>query len=340
VSKRVSLKDVARAANVSVATVSNFLNKTKAVGPLAQQQIEKAVGDLGYQRNEIASSLRKARTYTLGMILPNVANPFYTSLFEGAEAEAKQRGYALTLGVTHYDGATLRQYVSSFRGRQMDGIIIDGYNTDCGEEVLVGLAAPVVVIEPPASVRQHHTIEIDNRRAADEAVAYLALKGHRRIAIITPSITDSRSLGYRDALDRAGLAYDPDLVQEFGDLRLAAAEGSQQSLIQQGEASMQALLDRASFTACFITLDIFALGACKALRTRGLLVPQDVAVVGFDDIPVSAVVNPSLTTVAQPHREMGRLAVEVLLDRLARQNDSADPTHLVLPHELIIRESA
>src|SRR5947207_134078 len=112
--RRVSLRDVARAARVSIGTVSNYLNKSAPVSPATQSDIQKAIDELGYRRNEIASSLRRARTKTLGIILPNVANPFYTSLFDGAEEEAQQRGYTITLGITHYDDVIVRKYLNTF----------------------------------------------------------------------------------------------------------------------------------------------------------------------------------------------------------------------------------
>ena len=337
--KRASVKDVARMANVSVGTVSNYLNKTKGLRPDTERQIAQAIAALDYKRNEIASSLRRARTDTLGIVLPNVSNPFYTSLFESAEAEARAHGQMLTLGVTHYDGTVLRKYLQNFGSRQFDGIIIDAYNTDAGEDVLVGLAAPAVVIEPPAEFRQHSTLRIDNFAAAREAVAHLVARGHRQIAVMTPSVRDDRYHGYRAALETAGIAPDARLAYEFGALALPVAEGSQQLLIAQGATAMAALLDRWPFTACFITLDIFALGALKVLHDRGLRVPADVALVGFDDIPAAAVTNPPLTTVAQPHWEMGRRAVELLLERVA-SSEPLEPTHLVLPHRLVQRQSA
>jgi DNA-binding LacI/PurR family transcriptional regulator len=337
--RRVSVKDVARSANVSLGTVSNYLNGTKTVSDAARQQIEEAINHLGYRRNQIASSLRTQRTKALGMIIPSIANPFYTSVFEGAEAEAQRLGYTLALGVTHYDSRVLGDYVEAYRGRQMDGIIIDAYNTYFGEDVLSPSDGPVVVIEPPAGTRNHCTIRIDNFSAAREAVSYLIERGHKRIAIVAPSTTDDRYLGYRAAIEAAGLAVDPNLVHAFAPGPTVAAAGNQRVLIEQGEAATRVLLQRGSFTALFVSLDIFAVGALKVLREAGRRVPEDVAVVGFDDIAVASVVSPALTTVAQPHNEMGRLAVQTLIEQL-KQTGRREPAHHVLGHRLVIRDSA
>jgi DNA-binding LacI/PurR family transcriptional regulator len=337
--RRVSVKDVARTANVSLGTVSNYLNGTKAVGEATRQQIEDAIQTLGYRRNEIASSLRTQRTRALGMIIPSIANPFYTSVFEGAEAEAQRLGYTLALGVTHYDRQLLGDYVESYRGRQMDGIIVDAYSTYYGEDLLGPADSPVVVIEPPPGTSRHSSIRIDNFGAAREAVSYLIERGHQRIAIIAPSSHDDRFLGYRAALERAGLAVDPDLVHSFAPGPHVASEGNQRVLMEQGEQATRVLLRRAAFTALFVSLDIFAVGALKALREAGKQVPGDVAVVGFDDIAMASVVSPALTTVAQPHHEMGRLAVQTLLEQL-KSGGKSGPAHHVLGHRLVVRQSA
>lgn len=337
--RRVSVKDVARSANVSLGTVSNYLNGTKAVSEASRQQIEKAIQTLGYRRNQVASSLRTQRTKALGMIIPSIANPFYTSVFEGAEAEAQRRGYMLALGVTHFDRLLLGDYIETYRSRQMDGIIVDAYNTYYGEDLLGPEDGPMVVVEPPPGTSRHSSIRIDNFGAAREAVSYLIERGHQRIAVIAPSTDDDRFLGYRAAIERAGLAIDRGLTHAFAPGLHVAAEANQRVLIEQGEQATRVLLGRGAFTALFVSLDIFAVGALKALREAGKRVPEDVALVGFDDIAVASVVSPTLTTVAQPHHEMGRLAVQTLLDQL-NSGGKAEPAHHVLGHRLVIRESA
>jgi DNA-binding LacI/PurR family transcriptional regulator len=338
-SRRVSVKDVARVADVSVGTVSNFLNDTKNISPEARRRIEIAIEVLGYRRNRVASSLRTSRTQTLGMIVPSIANPFYTSVFEGAENAARSHGYTLSLGVTHYDESTLLQYIDSFRSRQVDGMIINGYNTSYGAEALVGFEGPVIVVEPPANCT-FSSIEIDNFGAARDAVRYLLGKGHTRIAVVPSSPADPRFNGYKTALAEAGIDYDPDLVLHYGGGRaLASQTTDQQGLIKRGEAVMHELLDRTAFTACFFTLDIFAAGALKALRDRGIAVPEQVAVIGFDDIPLASYLSPSLTTVGQPHHEMGDTAVQTLIAQLKGETGRG-PLRICLNHRLQIRASA
>lgn len=309
-------------------TVSNYLNKSAPVNPQTQLRIQAAIDELGYRRNEIASSLRRARTQTLGVIIPNVANPFYTALFEGIEEEAQKHGYTVTLGITHYDARLLLKYLDILSSRQMDGIIIDGYSTYCGEEMLGSIDVPVVVIEPPAGFTRCSTIQIDNVAAAQNAVEYLIQRGHRRIAIIAPSITEARFIGYKQALEKHGIPLDLNLVYEYYTF--------QPDLIAQGYKAMQTLLDRASFTACFIASDIFAIVALKATKESGKRIPEDLAVIGFDDIPFAALTDPPLTTVAQSQRKMGQLAVDMLLKQIGHVRP---PQHIVVQHELVVRGS-
>jgi DNA-binding LacI/PurR family transcriptional regulator len=339
VSKRFSVRDVARLANVSVGTVSNYLNGKKAVSPRAAALIDNAVRTLGYRRNHLASSLRTSRTKTLGMVIPSIANPFYTSVFEGAEQQARKLGYSLALGVSHYEQETMLQYLESFQMRQMDGIIINGYNTFSSWEALESFDGPVVVVEPPEGPIPFSTVRIDNFAASRRAVDYLVARGHKRIAIVPSSDTDPRFLGYKASLEHANIAYDEDLVLHYGggqELRKAADD--QRGLIKRGERAMNTLLDRTSFTACFFTLDVFAIGACKAVADRGLSVPNDIAIMGFDDLPVAAFLTPSLTTIAQPHHEMGETSVKIIGSRIAAGN--LDPVDVCLSHELVIRQSA
>jgi DNA-binding LacI/PurR family transcriptional regulator len=337
-SKRVSVKDVARLAKVSVGTVSNYLNETKALSPAARGKIEAAIAALGYRRNRLAISLRTSRTQTLGMIVPSIANPFYTSVFEGAEQAARESGYTLALGVTHYEHATLIQYLDSFRDHQVDGIIVNGYRTDFGSEALVGFSGPVVVIEPPVGPCPYATIQIDNFSAGRDAVRYLIGKGHTRIAIVPSSPVDPRFEGYKAALKEAGLPLDPKLIHFYGGGSTRSPQPSnQEGMIRQGEAVMNALLDAAPFTACFFTLDIYAVGALKALQQRGISVPDQIAVMGFDDIPIVGYLSPGLTTVAQPHHEMGELAVRTVLEQL---QFGGQQSHFELAHRLVLRQSA
>lgn len=338
--KRVSVKDVARVAKVSVGTVSNFLNDTKALSPSTRSKIEAAIETLGYRRNQLASSLRTSRSQTLGMIVPSIANPFYTSVFEGAEQAARDQGYTLALGVTHYQQDTLLQYLDSFRSRQVDGMIINGYRTAYGGEALIGYEGPVVVVEPPLGPCPYSTIEIDNFAAGRDAARYLIGKGHTRIAIVPSSPTDPRFEGYKAALTDAGLALDPHLVRYYGGGSTRTPQApDQHGLIKRGESVMHALLDTASFTACFFTLDIYAVGALQALRDRGIAVPEQIAIVGFDDIPIAGYLSPGLTTIAQPHHEMGEVAVRTVVAQL-RGETSRDPTRVELRHRLVVRKSA
>ncbi len=331
--KRVSLHDVARIADVSVGTVSNYLNDSAPVSLETRRRIQEAIDKLGYRRNELARSLRRSKTKTLGVILPNVVNPFYTAIFDGAEQEAQKQGYTVALGITHYNDSLLEEYIDIFYSKQMDGIVINGYNTYCAEEKFSGIDVPIVVIEPPPDFTLWSTIQIDNVAAAQETVEYLTGLGHRRIAIIAPSSErgfNIRYTGYKLALEAHGIAIDPDLIYEFTKF--------EPDTIAQGEHALQTLLGRASFSACFAASDMLAIGALRAAKQRGFRVPDDLAIVGFDDIPFAALADPPLTTVSQSQRKMGQTAVQILLQHFA-QDQPFEPRHIVIDHELVIRAS-
>lgn len=326
--KRASLRDVALAAQVSVGTVSNYLNGSAPVHPTTQIRIQQAIDLLGYRPNELARSLRRSHTNTLGFILPNIANPFYTALFDGAEQAARRNGYTITLGITHYDNHLSNAYMNVLRSRQMDGIIIDGYGMYCVTEEL---DLPMVVIEPPPGLTNRSTIQIDDVAASRDAVEHLIERGHRRIGIICPTLDGTRCLGYRMALEQHGIAFDPNLVCQFF---VHEPDG-----ITQGAQAMARLLETADFTACFITADVLVLGALQVLKARGIRVPQDIALVGFDDISFAALTDPPLTTISQLQQQMGEAAVEMLLTQI-RDGSWATPIHRVFEHRLIVRESS
>jgi DNA-binding LacI/PurR family transcriptional regulator len=329
--KRASLRDVAQAAQVSVGTVSNYLNGSAPVHPTTQIRIQQAIDTLGYRPNELARSLRRSHTNTLGFILPNIANPFYTAMFDGAEQAARHSGYTLTLGITHYDNKLSNAYMNVLRSRQMDGIIIDGYGTYCAEELADEIDIPVVVIEPPLGFTGWSTVQIDDVTASQDAVEHLIERGHRQIGIICPTLEGARCQGYRRALERHGIAFDPSLVCQF---YVHEPDG-----IMQGAQAMGQLLEQAAFTACFITADVLALGALRVLKARSLRVPEDMAIVGFDDIPFAALTDPPLTTISQLQQQMGEAAVEMLL-RHIRDESWETPTHQVFEHRLIVRQSS
>ncbi len=328
--KMANIKDIALASGVSVATVSRALAKPGLVRHETLQKVNAAIAELGYIPNAMASSLRRKRTDTLLIVIPNLHNPFYSGVVEGVERVADREGLRVLLGETRGEQQRLEIYADMLAKKQADGMILLGEMVPTGMDDAAHLKNRIVMAcEYPANVRLPR-VRIDNQQAAHEAVAYLATLGHRRIATITGPIDGAlgrkRHKGYLSALKEKGLDVDERLVCngtfEFG----------------SGVIAMQRLLcipDRP--TAVFCANDEMAIGAMQALWQAGLQVPADCSVIGFDDIRFAAYASPPLTTVAQPTEEIGMAAMELLL-RCLNDEEGMDQEE-TLPHRLIVRSS-
>jgi LacI family transcriptional regulator len=335
--RRPTQSDVARLAGVSQTTVSQVLNtsSTIAVPPETRQRILDAVEQLGYVPDHTGRSLRTRRTLTVACAIPDIANPFYPAFARGIQDVAEQHGYDLVLYNTDGIAEKERKALQLVQQGRADGLIV----------VLFGLAArklfplletgvPVVRLEsvPKASgPLPLDNLFVDITAAAQMAVKHLVMRGHRRIGLISGGEEPpraGRTEGYRAALATAGLGFDEALVRR-GDF---VAEG--------GYTAMAELLGlREPPSAVFCANDLMAMGALAAARTLGWRVPQDVAVMGFDDIPAARLANPRLTTVAQFPDRLGRRAAELLFDRLQGKAAALGRSE-AMPFELILRESA
>lgn len=328
--KQASISAVAERAGVSIATVSRVLNNSKPVGRETRARVEAAVAELGFRVNAFGRNLARARSNLLLVLVPDVANPFYAQIVQGVESVARQRGYKIVLADTAGDPMPHVTGLDALYDRLADGVISLAH-VDESEAVLDELRrVPWVACSefiPDAGIPY---VSIDHRQAAVDAVQYLLNRGHRRIALIAADETfrwaRQRHEGYALALERAGIAIDPTLVRVVGgtDFALGAQEAGALLTLQQPP------------TAVFAVSDTLAIGAIKALRRAGRRVPDDIAVVGFDNIPLSEVFEPGLTTIGQPMRELGAAATEMLLDRLG----GVTPPARTLAHSLLVRESA
>jgi LacI family transcriptional regulator, galactose operon repressor len=326
-----TLHDVARVAGVSIATVSATINQTAYVSPVLQERVRKAVAEVGYHPDAIARSLKTRTTKTLGLIISDIANPFFTSLIRGVEDTANAHGYTLVLCNTDERLEKEQAYVQLLRSRRVDGVImapVGGAEDYIHFENVVG--APVVFIDRRVPA-QADVVVVDNARGAHDVVRYLLGLGHHRIGVITglPKISTSeeRLAGYQSALQEAGLSTDPSLLK-VGYSRL---EGGYQ-------AALELLAMARRPTAIFATNNLMVIGLMRAVTEQGLRCPVDISVAGFDDFEWASVFHPRLTTVAQPTYEMGSKAAEFLLARLNGQT-IADPQECVMAPTLIIRDS-
>jgi len=325
-----SIKDVARLAGVSTATVSRTLAEPDKVTEATRRKVQTAIQRSGYVRNALARSFRMQSTQTILVLIPDIGNPFYSLIIQGLEEVAQQHRYRLLLGDTQNSVERELEYLQSVMQRQVDGVISLGRTLPQVPKLNDGKSIPLVMACEYLHDASVASVSIDNIAAAALAVQHLLDLGHKRIAFIngpaqTPLPKD-RLRGYRQALKRAALNYDKDLVVN-GDFSL-----------QSGERATQWLLDnKIKFTAVFAASDAMAIGAIKALRARGLRVPDQVSVVGFDDIEFAQYVEPPLTTIHQPRREIGRATMAKMITKLKHHDELAK--QVVLAHELVVRDS-
>jgi LacI family transcriptional regulator len=326
------MRDVAQRAGVSVSTVSHVVNNTRAVSADARAQVQQAMAALGYKPNALARSLRRQKTHSIGMIVPDNANPFFAEIARAIEDIGFARSYSIIL--CNSDGNLEKQaaYVDLLIERRVAGILFvaAGVSTEVVAD-LQRRRMPLVVIDRAVPGAAVDRVQTNHYQGGQLATQHLIELGHRRIACIAAgsdlSPSAERVTGYRDTLAAHGLAYDPDLVAP-GDFQFASGYRAAQQLLDLPQPP----------TAVFACNDLMAVGCISAATARGLRVPQDLAVVGFDDVKLASFTNPPLTTVAQPKREIGRLAMEMLL---ARMRDPDAPPHSVrLDTRLVIRQSS
>lgn len=325
-----SIKDVARLAGVSTATVSRTLAEPEKVTEETRRKVQAAIRKSGYVRNALARSFRMQRTQTILVLIPDIGNPFYSLIIQGLEEVAQQHRYRLLLGDTQNSPARENEYLQSVMQRQVDGVISLGHTLPDMPKIKGGKAIPLVMACEYLHDASVASVSIDNIAAAALATQHLLDLGHRRIAFINgpaaSPLCKDRLSGYRNALKKAGVSYNKDLVVR-GDFSL-----------QSGEHAVQALFDnKMGFSAIFSANDAMAIGAIKVLRKQGKSVPGDISVVGFDDIEFAQYLAPPLTTIHQPRREIGRATMVKMIAKLA--GGSAPTNRTVLAHELVLRSS-
>jgi LacI family transcriptional regulator len=336
----ITIRDVARAANVSISTVSHVLSGKRPTSGATRRRVEEVIQRLGYRPNRVAQSLVWRRPFALGLIIPDITNPYFPAFALGAEDRVRQRGYTLVLGNSEYDPQREASYLELVRSQQLAGAIyclgdeMSPIVADLKRAVEEGLAV-VLVHSPMPSVP---TVCVDNRQGGRLAAQHLLDLGHREIGIVSALPLDEgmadREGGFLDLLRESGMAVDRTAVPSmYGNHQI---EGGRQATVE--------LLEHApTLTAIFVLNDLMALGALEASRASGRRVPADLSIVGFDDIPFAALANPPLTTVGQPIRQLGEQAADLLLRVLdhgpALTVEAAAQPNVLLPNELIVRGS-
>ena len=326
----VTIKDVAREANVSVATVSRVLNGSGPVSDETRRLIREVAGRLRYVPHSGARSLITSKTETLGVLLPDLYGEFFSEVIRGMDDTAQKNGFHLLISRAYADRHGIETAIRAMRGR-VDGVV--AMSPDLDAESLLNLPStiPVVLLCSVPRGNEIDSLTIQNCRGAREMVAHLISLGHKRIAIIKGSAPNydasERLRGYRMALRDAGITPDPALEHD-GNFTEAAGYSAALELL--------AMKDRP--TAIFAANDSMAIGALSALRESGMSVPEEMAVAGFDDIPLARYMDPPLSSVHVPICELGARAVELLLHGITHKNDHARRRERVST-ELVIRRS-
>lgn len=332
----VSIKEVAKLAGVSIATVSRCLNDPHKVTEKTRNKVQDAVVQTGYRPNTLAQSFRRGRTNMVMVVLPSIGTPFFAEVMRGIRRKAETSGYAILIEETAGNTITADDIGAKVASKQADGIILLASLSPFGTEVVSAKsqqALPIVIgcETIAAELFEFPAVHIDNVAAAAEATNYLIKYGHKRIAMIcgveSSLLTKDRELGYRQAMKNAGLAIKGNWVVP-GMLTIAGARHATGKLL--------ALDDRP--TAIFCANDEMAIACIHELKSAGLSVPGDVSVIGFDDIPYAEISDPPLTTIHQPAAQIGERVMDRLCEEIERgQNISSEPE--IVPHELIIRQS-
>ena len=329
--RTVTIRDVARKARVSVATVSRVLTGKQPVREPTRKRIETAIDRLGYAPHGAARSLITRRTNTVGVLLPDIYGEFFSELIRGIDATMRRHGYHVLVSGSHGDRGETGAMLRAMRGR-VDGLIV--LSPESGSHILprhFGESLPVVLLNSAVDGRAFDLINIENYDGAFAMVRHLSDQGHRRIAFIKGPDANrdasERLRGYRDAIAAISAERSPELVQS-GDFREETGYRAGQRLL--------ALSRRP--TAIFASNDAMAVGCLCALQEAGVRVPADIALAGFDDIPIARFTAPPLTSVRVSIAELGRAAAERVLHAVKSHNRQK-PMHMTLPTELVIRDS-
>lgn len=335
-SQDVSIKEVARLAGVSIATVSRCINKPEKVTAKTRIKVQDAIRQTGYSPNTLAQSFRRGRTNIVMVVLPSVGDPFFAAVMRGIRVAAKAKGYSVIIEDTQLNKLTADELGAMLVSNQTDGIILLASMSPFGNEILSAKSKrrlPIVIgcetVSP--ELEDYPSVHIDNIAAAKEATNYLISQGHQRVAMVcgqaSSLLTKDREIGYRAAMKQAGFQIEDGWVVE-GDLTIAGARKATRILLNHANRP----------TAIFCANDEMAIGCLHEIKSAGLTVPQDISIIGFDDIRYAEVTDPPLTTIGQPAEEIGERVMYRLCRRIEAGKGATSLPEIV-PHKLVIRQS-
>ena len=324
------MKNVAKLANVSIATVSRVFTGSDNVADKTRKKVMKAVKELNYHPNALARQLRMMETKTIIVVVPDITNTFFSQVLKGIEITARRNGYRVLLGDTGNDITIEHEYLKALYEKHADGLVLLTARMDRNTIESLMKKYPVVLACEYLEDSNFPTVSIDNISAARKATEHLIKLGHKRVAHITGPmnviLSRDRLKGYKQAMKTYGLEIDPLLIAE-GDF-----------YYKTGYDLMLKLMSIDNLpTAVFAANDEMAIGAIKAIQSQGLKVPEDIAIVGFDNIKMSVFFSPSLTTIGQPMYKIGEKAMNLLLDLI--RGKKLRKNQFLLDDKLIVRES-
>jgi len=328
-----TIVEVAKRASVSIATVSNVIRGTRQVSPELQERVQAAIKELDYYPNAIARGLKVKQTRMLGMIVPDITNPFFPGVIRGAEDTAFERDYFLVAANTDEQIGRERRLISALRTYRVDGLMLasaPGYDTSHIRS-LIASGMSVVFLDRPVADVKADAVLLDNVRGARECVRHLIQQGHREIAVITGPLqaqnARERLQGYEEALRESDLPVSKSLVLE-GDYRYESGHRLARQLIE----------GQTKATAIFVCNGVMTLGVLNAFEELGIICPQDIALATFDDLTIDHSAHSHLTAVVQPSYEMGARAASLLIDRIEGKL-SGDPVVVRIVPTLVVRDS-
>jgi len=331
----ITIKDIARSAGVSHTTVSRALRGDARISLNTTNRIVQLAAEMGYVPNSIAQSLHTQQTFTIGMLVTSIADPVVMDFVEGAESVAQDSGYSIFISTSRNDPVRELSVVETFQRRRVDGVILVSSRTGDGYSLALDrIQVPLVLLSSEKIDDERPSVTADSVSGAALAVKHLVASGHQRIGYIgapnRPLSNEGRLLGYQQSLEQAQIAVEPAWITNF----------DVEDDVHRGRLGLEYLLE-AGVTAIFCYNDQTAVGVLNTCHKRGISVPSDLSVVGFDNIRAASYVNPPLTTVRQPLQKMGTSAMKKLLGLIDEEKgQERDIQNEILECELVIRESA
>jgi LacI family transcriptional regulator len=331
----VTIKDVAKRAGVSIATVSHVINKTRFVSEETTARVNEAIDELGYYPNMLVGSMRKKKTYTVGLVMPSISNETFGLLAETIQKMLFKFGYNLIICTTSYDFDIEEEAFNTLLMKKADAVIAIPSDRE-GEKLkeIKSMGIPIVLVDRVIPDLLVDTVRVDNISGTQSAITHLIQLGHRSIGYIDRKIDQSHSLeqkvGYKKALEEHGLFLDP--------ANIIRADGYDYA---SGISAVKALIQKTpQLTAIFAYYDITALGALRGILDMGYRVPEDFSVVGYDGMPITKVSSPRLTTISFPVRRIAKTTCDLLIKRLERSKDRQEKEQdIAIMPKLIVRDS-